>query len=453
MPPLKHYIILLTALLLTQSVYAQKNTAKKPVTNKPVTTVSKSAPSTKPKPGAIKPAVIEEDNKEPVDTFSVNGKFGFKTANNRVVLTPRYDNLFHGQRSVFYYAVQNGQYGIYNYLGKLIVPVEFDMIKDETRNYNYQFVTQKNGKWGAFDTLGNHLVPELYESVSPDSENKGIAIKNNGKWACADSAGKLLTDFLFDDIISRAVKSETYTAVAKNGKWGFLGADYKLAIDYKYDKVISNFYNGIACVSLNGVKGYINYEDNFNPQKDKVPAVLVLAKDKTATASNPATEELKKQDKEKDADKLFEVISKEHFKTITSMSKSNLETEKQQLAKNGLFFVDEATVMVYTDLSNKKAYGQSYKLEQGGIYSFRVIGVDIDKVSVMYGSKSINVPALEDDPYFAKITKPLQKGEGGICSYTLTITAKPGFTENLLIEVFGNSFLYAYIRRYKYKKH
>jgi len=278
MKKLTNSVIFLCVFYSIQTVYAQKPVANKTVKPAIVKPITKTKLPEKAKATIISKSIVESESKEPVDTFSLNGKYGFKTAIGRIVLTPQYDELFHGQRSIFFYARLNGKYGIYNYAGKLVVPVEFDMIRDETRDYIYQFTTNKNGKWGAFDTLGNHLILELYESVSPNRENKGIGIKNNGKWACADSTGKLRTDFLFDNFMERSTNSEPYTAVAINGKWGFLRADYTLAIDYKYDNIFSNFYEGKAYVSYNGVKGFINYAEDFEEQKANLTGMSVSTK-------------------------------------------------------------------------------------------------------------------------------------------------------------------------------
>jgi hypothetical protein len=165
----------------------------------------------------------------------------------------------------------------------------------------------------------------------------------------------------------------------------------------------------------------------------------------------PNVEEIKKQQEEKQADSLFAAFNKEHFQTITAMSKKTFEANNQLLSKNGFSFIDESIVMAFTDLTNKKAYGQSYKLEQDKIYTFIVTGVGLNKVSVRYGGKTLNTPALGDDPYFASVTKSLTTGADGTSQYILTITAKPNFTQSLMIEVYGDFFQYAYIRRYKKK--
>ena len=165
----------------------------------------------------------------------------------------------------------------------------------------------------------------------------------------------------------------------------------------------------------------------------------------------PTADEVKRQ-KEKEADSLiFVLYNKKHYETITDLSKKTLEDDNKLLSKNGFSFVDESIVMAFTDVTNDKAYGQTYKLEKSTTYTFIVTGIGLKDVSVRYGVKSINTPALDDDPYFASVTIPLKKGEDGINQYVLTITAKPNFVQNLHIEVYGDFFQYAYIRRYKKK--
>lgn len=163
-----------------------------------------------------------------------------------------------------------------------------------------------------------------------------------------------------------------------------------------------------------------------------------------------ALEEQKKTQQEKETDSLFAVYNKEHFQTITALSKTTLEADNKGMSKNGFAFIDESIVMAYTDLTVKKAYGQSYKLDPKSTYVFVVTGLGLNKVSVLCGGKSLNIPALNDDPYEASVTKPL-KIEDGVNQYILTISTARDYNQGLLIEVFGEFVQYAYIRRYKKK--
>lgn len=162
-------------------------------------------------------------------------------------------------------------------------------------------------------------------------------------------------------------------------------------------------------------------------------------------------EELKKKKEEKQADSLLTVLAKEHYKTITEMSKKTSASEIELMSKNGFTFIDESIVKVFMGFNNDKAYGTSYTLDPNTTYVFVVNAIQAKEVTVNYGNNKINVPALEDDPYFAKVTKPLVTTSDGLSQYILTLSPKLGFKGKLNFEVYGDFFQYAYIRRYKKK--
>lgn len=162
--------------------------------------------------------------------------------------------------------------------------------------------------------------------------------------------------------------------------------------------------------------------------------------------------EIKKQQQQRKNDSLFAIVSKEQFELITSISKSTINSQMELFAKNGYSFVDESKIMAYTEISKGKAYGQTYKLEPNTTYVFNVTGVHLNKVEVLYGSESLILDTKDNTPYFANISKPLVTNEKGLSQYMLTITTTSDFSKNLLIEVYGEEFIYAFVRRFKKKK-
>lgn len=162
-------------------------------------------------------------------------------------------------------------------------------------------------------------------------------------------------------------------------------------------------------------------------------------------------QEVKDQKEKKEADSLLTVYATEHFKVIKEMSKKTSASEIELMSKNGFNFIDESIVKVFIGFNNDKAYGTRYNLDPNNTYVFVINGVQAKEVSVQYSYHKLNVPALADDPYFVKVTKPLATTSDGLSQYILTITTKPGFKEKLGFEVYGDFFQYAYIRRYKKK--
>ena len=113
---------------------------------------------------------------------ATNDKYGYKDANGKVIITPKYDLAYSFDEGMA--AVKlNGKYGYVNQTGKEIISPKYD----NTWKFIGGFAAVKFGdKYGFIDKKGNEVVPAIYE----DGNNyhgaccyKGLAhVKQNGKW-------------------------------------------------------------------------------------------------------------------------------------------------------------------------------------------------------------------------------------------------------------------------------
>lgn len=178
---------------------------------------------------------------------------------------------------------KNGQWGVLNSTGKVLLPFEYDMIdyksifyrwhKQNFRDYGYTRVygsglipVCRNNKWGLLDLQKLSNVAQCtYKSIRQESINKLELIKTKGRDLL------LFTEDGPQVICPSTEKLEQYSTVRnfKNGfaivrkdaKYGFIDDAYNEIVPCIYDKA-SSFEAGIAIVRKAGKYGCINESGN-----------------------------------------------------------------------------------------------------------------------------------------------------------------------------------------------
>lgn len=135
-----------------------------------------------------------------------------------------------------------GKYGLKDKKGKIIITPKYDDIWSE-ENSNRIWV-EVNNQWGLLDAKGKEVFPPKYY-FSP----KDIYY------------GKILRKGMFKGGYCRACIDAKYVAnVIEGGKWGFIDSTFKEVVPFKYDAV-AFFSDGLASVNLGGK--YYHYDADY----------------------------------------------------------------------------------------------------------------------------------------------------------------------------------------------
>lgn len=165
-----------------------------------------------------------------------------------------------GNQNRYYVVEQEGNQGIVDKTGKLVIPCEYDNVIDV---FGGMAIVENIGKKGLVDLKTGKEV-DVYSPYFVKSG--GLArVKKNGKWGYINIGGKEVTSFIYDDAISFR---DGFARVEKNGKWGYINTEGKETIPLIYDYADECFREGLASVKKNGKWGYINTEG-----KEVVPCI------------------------------------------------------------------------------------------------------------------------------------------------------------------------------------
>lgn len=197
-----------------------------------------------------------------------NDKWGFINTEGEIIVEPKFDSITYGvsypilNEEVVAIVELRGHLGVINKKGETIVPIEFDEIYNEDNI----ILAIKNDKMGIYDYSGRVILPVEYEpsigfiSDSGWTDRNWLPLVKDGKMGAIDTKGNIVVPVKFDDV---EIISESSFKVSKEGKYGIYGVN-NLQVPLHYD-FIGESSNHLVRVKLNGKWGYIDEFNSFMP--------------------------------------------------------------------------------------------------------------------------------------------------------------------------------------------
>ncbi|MBN8865102.1 MAG: WG repeat-containing protein [Sphingobacteriales bacterium] len=184
--------------------------------------------------------------------FVVNGKWGYRDANDQIIVEPQYDMafLFEGDMAL---VILNNKRGFIDKTGKLVIPLKYD----GADNFSGDIAqVEINGKWGLLDKSGKEITPVKYNYIGKYADGLYRISAGKGKdakWGFIDKTGKEVIPVIykeardFDQGVAIVALKDSYFLIDQSGN--------KKSAEYGY---ISDFSDDMARV-LSGLHyGYID---------------------------------------------------------------------------------------------------------------------------------------------------------------------------------------------------
>lgn len=194
--------------------------------------------------------------------YTENGKTGLVDSDGNIILPAQYDEVkdLKGDdwaNSQIYLVTKKGKFGMVDYAGKIILSAEYSQI--ECRNDSCRI--SKDGKYGYTTTAGSNFIPLEYEGLRDISEGKIAALKN-GKWGFLNTKNEWIISPKFPDS-GQEIRdfSEGFAKICEkkeNGKCGFINAKGELVIPQIYHEYTHDFHEGLASTEINGKLAFID---------------------------------------------------------------------------------------------------------------------------------------------------------------------------------------------------
>lgn len=157
-------------------------------------------------------------------------------------------------------------YGVYDYNGKEILPLQYDEIEilnltDEHFNkidYKY-FHVSLDGKWGVVNIQNDIILPFKYndkDCIKP-FKNGYAAVKSNERWGFANEKGLEIIPPSYERV--EDVRFDVFLVKEKE-KWGLANFNNKILVPFVYDK-LEILANNYLAAKKDGLWSLIDFEN------------------------------------------------------------------------------------------------------------------------------------------------------------------------------------------------
>lgn len=187
------------------------------------------------------------------ETIDKNKLNGLVSIDGKVIIEPKYENIFFINDSELYIVQNKKKYGFINKYGKEVIPLIYDKVGF---NINENLIpVLKDGKWGYINRENETKIPFEYDDAS--AFLNGLAfVKKGENYGCINTKNKVKVKFNLKET-KYPFFTNDLAIFEENGKYGFINKKGKIKIPAIYDKAFP-FVNELAYVEINGKVGYIN---------------------------------------------------------------------------------------------------------------------------------------------------------------------------------------------------
>jgi hypothetical protein len=178
------------------------------------------------------------------------GQVGVVNSEGTILVPCQFDQVYDLTDDNYLRVLKNLKIGLYNLEKGLILPAEYDQIWPFTGDIAKVL---KNGKTGFINKEGLMVIPTEYNHIWPE-ENGLIKVLKDGKMGYYDTTGKIIAPADYQQIWSF---EEDMARVLKDGKMGYIDRNGNEVIPPMYDQVWA-FKDGKAKALQSGEILYID---------------------------------------------------------------------------------------------------------------------------------------------------------------------------------------------------
>ena len=214
-------------------------------------------------------------------TLYAQNKWGVMNQDGEEVITPSYQEMIiipDEEKEVFIctYDVDD-QTGTYK--TKAInsknedIFTEYDQVEaidnmDKNNNLWYEknvLKVSKNGKYGLIDFNGKELLPIEYDEITTlDGMENSIIIKKDEKVGLVNDNGSIIIDVNYKEIKALGeTYKEGYITIDESDKYGVVSATKRQILENKYDEISSVYLKDYYLVKENGKKELIDSDEHI----------------------------------------------------------------------------------------------------------------------------------------------------------------------------------------------
>ncbi len=193
-----------------------------------------------------------------------DGKWGVIDKTGKEIISPTFKSHDIFFRENYIRIVSDGKkFGIVNWDGKYVLPMEYDDIRSDYRVGN-KIVCKKDGKKGLCDSDGKIIIPVIYEDLRLEGKHYIFGLLDNGKHVVVFNENGVYINEIKGDFISIG---QEIIIIKKNEKMEYYHLKSNKFYPYNFNSILS-FYKdtGIVSVGQPRIKEFqrhINFKGEF----------------------------------------------------------------------------------------------------------------------------------------------------------------------------------------------
>ena len=364
-------------------------------------------------------------------TLYAQNKWGVMNQDGEEVITPSYQEMIiipDEEKEVFIctYDVDD-QTGTYK--TKAInsknedIFTEYDQVEaidnmDKNNNLWYEknvLKVSKNGKYGLIDFNGKELLPIEYDEITTlDGMENSIIIKKDEKVGLVNDNGSIIIDVNYKEIKALGeTYKEGYITIDESDKYGVVSATKRQILENKYDEISSVYLKDYYLVRENGKKelidsdGKVILDAGFDDIKSATTNGLIFTKNDLygeISALGEVTLEAKYQDLKEVKEGKYIAKQNDKYGIIDNIGNEQLAFEYAGITYNekaDLFFAEDSeyNTSIIDDLYTVKATGILSEVNDNDGY-IRMRVNDDYKYYDLNGEETENTKVLKNNTIF-----------------------------------------------------
>jgi hypothetical protein len=182
--------------------------------------------------------------------FEQNGQWGVFNDIGKTIINPEFDTIILKDAELLQ-VKKDKKYGFYGLKGKKLLPVEFDGIGDFSEGF---YTLKQNGKYGFCNRFGKVYIKPMYDDAQP-FKNKQSIVKKGDKYGIIDYTNKFLLKPDYENI---SLGKGNFYSITQNGKSYFYDFNFKKITDEFFEKIFTKDTAMAVRVKKEGKYSYYN---------------------------------------------------------------------------------------------------------------------------------------------------------------------------------------------------
>ncbi len=182
-----------------------------------------------------------------------NGLYGYMNINQEVLITPRFEKAYDFHEGIAM-VVMHSAIGYIDNKGEYIVECQYEDGRDVS---NQQMIVKSKGRYGVIDVHHHLIVPFEYEQIKQYEDNYYLC--RDHLWGACDAQGSLLVPLMYDSILPFF---EGLARVSMHDHYGCVNDKGELVIPFIYD-YMTICKCGVIIVSIGYRYGYMDMKGNL----------------------------------------------------------------------------------------------------------------------------------------------------------------------------------------------